>query len=162
MATEYCDTDDLLDRLSAAGVIDRSDDTPPHHLGEVIARASLKVDQHCLLLYEAGRLAQSEQIKQVAADIAAHLLCRRRGNPSVFREEYDEAMLYLRRVQLGVLQVHDIAARREVVPSVSNLRVRLDPFPRVVVERKRSAGPPVEDYRQNYDALEFFDYGMGI
>lgn len=158
---EYCDTDDLLDRLSAAGVIDRADDTPPSHLGDVIARASRKVDQFAFLLYR-NRLAASAWVRDVTADIAAHLLCRRRGNPSVYKAEYDEALVALRRVQLGVLQVPDIAMHRELVPTVSNLRVRLDPFPRVVVERRRSAGPPVEDYRQHYDVLEFFDYGAGI
>lgn len=160
--TEYCTSDDLLNRLSAIGVIDRADDTPPDDLGEVIARASIKVDQYCRLLYDQSRLAQSDWVREVTADIAAHLLCRRRGNPSVFKEEYTESMEDLRRVQLGALQIPDIAARREMVPTLGNLRVRLDPFPRVVVERRRSAGPPVEDYQQHYDGLEFFNYGSGI
>jgi len=162
--TPYCTRQDLINRLSATGVIDRADDGPPAELGDVIDNASTIIDEHCLLLYTPARLAVSDWVNQRATDIAASLLCERRGNPvsQGIAKPYERTMLRLEQVRLGVLSIPDIAARREAVPAMSNLRVRLDPVLRVVVERRRSAGPPVEDYQQHYDRLEFFHYGAGI
>lgn len=162
MTTLYCTIKDLENRLSAEGVSARSDDEPPDDLGDCINDASTQIDEHLYFLYDPAQLATSDWVRQRCADVAAFLLCERRGNPPPvgIAKKYERAMERLEMVQLGQLAVPALPVRKELAPVLSNVRVRLDPFPRVVVERSHSTGTP-EGYQQNTDSLDWnFDYSI--
>lgn len=151
----YCTTTDLVNRMSAEGVQYRIDDDPPTALGDVLAEAADTVDEHCWTMYSQAALAGSSWIKERCADIAAYLLCERRGNPVPpgIAQKHDRTLKKLERVQLGLLQVPFLAVLRTAVPIMSQPRIRLDPFPRVVIEKSRSTGK-VEG-PQDADTLDF-------
>jgi phage gp36-like protein len=150
----YCSITDVQNRLSAAGVTARVDDTPPTSNGDVLDEASRIVDEHAYLLYGAN-LTLSTVVKHWTANIAAYLLCERRGNgvPKGIAEKYDRAMESLKRVLKNGRQIPDIAQLKTACPVLSNQRVRLDPNPRVVTETSKSTGTPA-GYVQNQDTLD--------
>jgi phage gp36-like protein len=155
--TTYCTQSDLVNRLSADGIAYRTDDVPPAALGDVLAEAATVIDEHCRLAYDPASLAQSDWVQQRATDIAAFMLCQRRGNPVPpgVAQKYERTLERLELVRKGQLAIPDAPGRRNQVPVMSNLRVRLDPFPRVVVERY--SGPTRErpkDYTQATDYAE--------
>jgi phage gp36-like protein len=155
--TPYCTQADLTNRLSADGVAYRTDDVPPGVLGDVLAEAATVIDEYCRLGYDPTNLAQSDWVTKRATDIAAFMLCQRRGNPVPpgVAQKYERTLERLELVRLGRLSIPDAPGRRNQVPVLSNLRVRLDPFPRVVVDRY--SGPTREraqDYRQAVDYSE--------
>lgn len=153
--TNYCTVKNLQDRLSADGVALRTDDEPPGYLGSVVDEASATIDEYCGLQYDPVQMATSRIVKHWCADIAVMRLCERRGNPppSSVEKRYDKLMERLELVRLGQLPIYGLPVRRTAAPVMSNLRVRLDPEPRVVVERRKSTGH-VTDYHQNVDTLE--------
>jgi phage gp36-like protein len=136
---QYCTLSDLQNRLSATGVALRTDDSPPDLLGDVLDDASAEVDMHCQLTYDPAQLSNSRWIKHKTADIAAHLLCERRGDPVPvgIAAKHQRALEALEKVQMGTLKIGDVPQRRKSVPSVTNLRPALRPFPHAVVERSR-------------------------
>lgn len=159
MTTAYCSITDVQNRLSAEGVTLRTDDSPPTSYGEVITEASTEIDEYCLHRYTAANLAVSDWVRFRASVIAAVLLCERRGNPvpRSLEKRYDKLMERLEKVREGTLNIPDLAMRKEEVPVLSNVRIRLDPFPRTVVENNRSTGTP-EGYRQHADQTDWLDY----
>lgn len=162
MTLAYCSQNDIINRLSADGVTYRTDDNPPTTLGDVIVDAGTQIDEHLFFLYDPNQLVQSDWVRERAADIASYLLCERRGNPVPpgIAAKYERTMERLEKIRLGLLAVPNLPIRKEQAPVLSNVRVRLDPFPRVVVERSNSTGTP-EGYQQNTDSLDWnFDYSI--
>lgn len=158
--TAYCTEDDIENRLSTTGVTLRTDDTPPTALGDVIDDASTLIDEHCRLRYTPAVLAASDWVNQRATDLAACLLCERRGNPppASIQRKHDRAMERLELVRRGLLQIPDVGMRKSEVPVLSNQRVRLDPHPRVQTQKSKSTGTQ-EGYKTNNDR---FDYDYSI
>lgn len=160
---DYCTIADVQNRLSADGVTYRTDDTPPTTYGDVLDEASREIDFYLFSRYDADLLASSNWVKHQCAVIAAFLLCERRGNPVPrgIAGKYERTIERLEKVQLGVFAVPGIVERRTAVPTMSNVRIRLDPHPRTVVERNRSTtrNQP-QDYVQHADRLEWFDPGI--
>lgn len=157
--TLYCTMDDVSNRLSAAGVTYRLDDVPPDPTdGDVLDEASRTIDEHCLLFYTEQNLALSPTVKHWCANIAANLLCERRGNPvpGGIERKFDRTMKSLERVQRG-RQIADIPMRKACVPVLSQPRIRLDPFPHTVIEKSGSTGTP-EGYNQRRDSLDYLDW----
>ncbi len=162
MTTAYCSQTDLQNRLSADGITYRTDDGPPTSLGDVIVDASTQIDEHLFFLYDPVQLATSDWVRERCADIASYLLCERRGNPVPpgIARKYERAMDRLEQIRLGLLAVPNLPIRKEMAPVMSNVRIRLDPFPRTVVERNNSTGTP-QGYDQHQDSLEWnFDYSI--
>lgn len=159
--TQYCAQADIQNRLSTTGVNLRVDDTPPTTLGDVLNNAASIIDEHCRLSYDPATMVTSEWVKQRATDVAAYLLCTRRGNPAPGSIEalYTRTMARLEQVRLGVVQIPDIPARKNMAPVLSNQRVKLTPFPHVVTERNRSTGTPA-GYDQHTDPQEWYDYSI--
>lgn len=157
--TAYCTSDDIANRLSSTGVTLRTDDTPPDTLGDVITDASTQVDEHCRLLYTPANLAVSDWVNQRATDIAAVLLCERRGNPvpgSLMRK-YERALERLEQVRLGTLQIPDVPARLVAAPVMSNVREQLNPQPHTRVRKSTSTGQAA-GYVQRVDRYDALDY----
>ena len=135
----YCTITDIQNRLSATGVTLRTDDTPPTSYGDVIDDASAEIEMYCLLRYGADQLAATRWIRHKCADIATYLLCERRGNaaPPGVAGKFDRAIADLQKIQAGSLKLADVPQRRRGVPTVSNMRPAMRPFPHAVVETKR-------------------------
>lgn len=161
--TLYCSIDDVKNRLSANGVTLRMDDSPPTSYGDVLDDASRTIDEYCLLRYTEANLDASPWVKHKCADIATFLLCERRGNPPPrgIAGKFERAMERLELVRTFKMAIPDIPERRTAVPTLSQPRIRLDPNPRTVIERKRgSTRNYPEDYAQHTDRLEWFDPGI--
>jgi phage gp36-like protein len=160
----YCQLIDIQNRLSAAGVAARVDDTPPTTLGDVIDEASRKVDEHCQTRYGTN-LSKSNIVKHWTATIAATLLCERRGNPvpNSLARRYQETMDAMEHVLLHGRLIPDIAERKAGVPVMSNVHTQLLPYPHTVVETgtRRSTGKP-EQYTQNKDVIDNYVYDYVI
>lgn len=159
--TTYCAIADIQNILSADGVTYRTDDSPPDTYGDVIDAASAVIDEHCFIWVLPATLATNEWVKHRAAEVASYYLCERRGNPVPpgVAQRYERAMERLELVRLGRLQIPNCAVRKTQVPVLSNGRIRLDPFPRTVIEKKRSTGKP-EGYTQHADRLDTLDYSI--
>ena len=125
---DYCTIADVQNRLSADGVTYRTDDTPPTTYGDVLDEASREIDFYCLARYDEALLASSNWVKHQCAVIAAFLLCERRGNPVPrgIAGKYERTIEKLEKVQLGTVAVPGIVERRTAVPTMSNVRIRLD------------------------------------
>lgn len=160
---DYCTIEDIINRLSADGVTYRTDDAPPDDYGDVLDDASRQIDFYLLARYESDQLVTSSWVKHGCAVIASFLLCERRGNPVPrgIAGKFERLMEQLKLIQLGNVPVPGIVERRTAVPTMSNVRIRLDPHPRTVVERNRSTtrNQP-QDYVQHVDRLEWFDPGI--
>lgn len=158
--TLYCSENDLINRLSADGINYRTPDNPPTTLGDVLTDACSQVDEHLYYLYDPAQLAASDWVRERAADIASYLLCERGGDPVPpgIQQKYERTMARLEGVRTGTLAVPHLPVRKEMAPVMSNVRIRLDPHPRTVVERGSSTGTP-QSYPQNVDYLDWgYDY----
>ncbi len=160
----YCDVNDIQNRLSAAGVAARVDDTPPDALGDVIDEASREVDSNCQTRY-GSNLQYSHIVKHWCTTIAATMLCERRGNPvpQSLARRYQKVMDEMDEVRLHGRNIPDIAERKAGVPQLSNMHAQLVPYPHSVVERsaRRSTGTP-EGYTQNRDIIDQYVYDYVI
>ncbi len=156
MTIPYCSLTDLQNRLSADGVTYRTDDDPPTLYGDVIIDASSQIDEHLYFLYDPTQLALSDWVRERCADLAAYLLCERRGNPPPpgIASKYERAMDRLEKVRLGQLAVPNLPVMKSMAPVLSNCRIQLFPWPRVVVEPSNSTGTPA-GYVQFQDVLDY-------
>jgi len=160
----YCTLKDVQRIFSVSGVNYRLDDDPAV-ISEVLGEASREVDMYLLTTYTADQLSGNDWVRYQTANIAAMLFAERRGNPppSSIQAKYDRTMEKLQAIHLGQLRVPGLAPRRTDVPTLSQPRIRLDPYPRTVIERQRgSSRNRPTDYSQPADTLEWFDAGSGI
>lgn len=160
----YTTLTDIQNRLSAAGVAARVDDTPPDTLGDVLTEASREVDEHCQPRY-GSNLPFSEIVHQWATTIAATMLCERRGNPvpNSLARRYQKVMDAMEAVRDHGRVIHDIAERKAGVPTMTNVHTQLVPFPHTVVESgvRRSTGT-AEGYVRNRDVIDLWVYDYQI
>lgn len=153
--TAYCTQNDLDNEIGAAAVAALTDDSPPTTLRDCIREASTVIDARLRMLYLPSLMAASDWVIIRARVFASAALFRCRGNPipaglmaKVQRYEKD-----LDAVMVGRQQIPDCAPIKANAPVMSNVRVRLDPFPRAVVERGISTGNP-SGYAVNADLTE--------
>ena len=162
--TAYCTIANIQDRLSINGVTLRLDDVPPDEWGDVLNEAATIIDEHCFTRYSTN-LQQSAWVVYRATDIAAQLLCERRGNPApaVVAKRAARAIEALMRVQAGSMNIYDIPEQRTAAPTMSNVRVILRPYPRSVVETgvQRSTGT-VTTYPRNRDPYDAINAGIDL
>jgi phage gp36-like protein len=158
--TSYITSAELQLEMSASGVSLRVDDDATA-TAQCIADASIEADGYALLRYSRVALAASDWYKLKVKHIAQFYLCTRRQNPcpQSAQIKYEKAIADLEKVQLGKLNLPDVAGRKEEAPVLSNQRVRVTPFPRTVTERGRSTGTP-EGYTQADDTTDVFDYTL--
>lgn len=146
--------------LSSSGVDLRLDDGDDG--SDAIEETDQEIEQATHYLYTAASLATSRWVKQKAKNILAYLLCTRRGNPAPagIAERYVRALEQLERVRLGVLNIPGAVMSKAAVPTMSNMRPTMRPFPRSVVERQRSTGK-AEGYQQkNNDPLDRTNFNL--
>ena len=162
-----CTQTDIENRLSVDGVAYRIDDDPTV-IDSVIENAGSYISECCLLRYSATNLLASIWVKHRATDIAAYLVCERRGNPvpagiaRAFERLFpaNGSPGVMEKIRRGQRMIPDIPERRDAVPVLSNMRVKLAPFPHAVVETNRSPKRNLPtDYAQNVDPLDYlYDY----
>lgn len=159
-ATPYCTAAQLATRMSATGVALRTDDDAT---GDDIAidEASIEIDGYLRLMYTPAVLATSDWVRKKCVDLATYFLCIRRLNnvPRSVELVYDKAIKDLEKVQSGQMQIADIPMRSAMVPTLSNQRVRLKPFPQVVTEPGRSTGEQGDGYVPHNDRQDWPYYG---
>ena len=153
----YCTATDIDNVLSSTGVDLRTDDgTEATLVAEVIEEADQEIEQAAHYLYTAASLATNVWVNHRAKDIAAFLLCERRGNPAPasLARKFDRAIELLEKVRIGGLLIPGAVMSKALAPTMSNVRSTLRPFPRSVIEKTRSTGKP-EGYNQsNVDPLD--------
>jgi len=160
----YCSMTDVRNRLSAEGVNLRLDDFPEDADGDILNEAAAIIDEHAGPRYGTN-LPNSRIVNQWAANIAACLLCERRGNPPPLgmSRKFDRTMKSLEAVLSHGRQITDIAEMKTSCPVLSNVHTQMFPFPHTVVEAgaRRSTGTP-EGYTQTKDLIDRYVYDWVI
>lgn len=147
----YCTITDLQHVLSSTGVSLRVDDgVAAEEVAECIEEADQEIEQATHYLYTAASITASVWIQHRAKNIAAYLLCCRRGNPgpASLEARYTRAIEQLEKVRLGQLLIPGAVMSKAAAPTMSNMAPSLRPHPRSVVETKKSTGK-AEGYNQN-------------
>lgn len=157
--TLYCSWADVTNRIGTGGADDRVDDDPTTQT-DVLESAAVEVNGYLQLNYEPSQLATSNWVRFKTRDVAVYLLCLRRNAPppQSVQAMYEKAIADLEKVQAGLLRVPDVYERKANVPVLSNQRVTLSPFPRVVNVPQKGTGNP-EDYPAHNDNQDNFEYG---
>jgi phage gp36-like protein len=153
--TQYTDLEAVRDRLSREGVDLRLDDLPPSADGDVIDRASIRIDAYLRRRYAPSQLDASDHALELATTLATYFLCTRRGNPAPggVAADYEAALKELEMLRDGSIDLSDVPARRQAAPAMSNVRVKLRPEPhsRVVPARSSKLGGVAARRQQRQD-----------
>lgn len=158
--TALCSSSDVQKILSSVGLSLRIDDDATATTW-AIEEASVDVYGFAALQYEEADLVASNWITRIAARLAAWYVCIRRGNPvpkSIDRIK-ESAWEQLEQVETGKKKIPDAPMRKELAPVLSNLRVKMRPFPRTQVEVNRSTGT-AEGYVRFVDQTDTLDYSI--
>lgn len=129
-----------IDRLfSEVGRAYASDDQPDNEdvLNEVIQRATGRVNQYLSKVFDPINLYQSQRIREIATIIACYLLSIRRGNPSLYSEQYLEALADLEAIVSGELYLSELPRTANAPVTMQNVSsdnrypftpIRVDPL----------------------------------
>jgi len=157
----FCEWSDVQNRLSAAGANLRVDDDPAAR-DEVLIDATVEVMQYTFLLYSEAALANSNWVNRKTRDVACWYAASRRANPvpKSIQALYEKAIKDLENVQVGAFLIPDAPMRKNAAPVLSNQRVAMYPFPRVVTATGKSTGTQ-EGYTPFNDRFDYvFDYSI--
>lgn len=131
----------------------------------VLEEATVKVNYHLLARYSVATLAASAWVKWAAANIAACLLARRRGNPipEAMQADCDEYLDALKEIKAGSTDLPADAGLAspefDSMPSVSNLTVD-GRYRRRKVRRvaSTSTGSPPVGGPQQFNTRDLWEY----
>lgn len=165
----FCQQSDIEDVLSVDGLSLRLDDnndgavdaTEQGRVTRSIYYATSRLGMY-LSRYNAADLQQSQVVTEWAAIFATRWLCNRRGNgvPSGIQEAYDEAMLEIKEVQAGRMDLMEVAAREVPWFAWSNCRVsaayrlRRIRVERPISEKTPTTYPQTRDIQADYYEFE--------
>lgn len=144
----------------------RIDDDPTTTTG-ILRRAKNKLDEYLLPAYNEDDLQANAdaggRVNDLATDVAAYYLARRRGNTpaAAFKEDYEEARADLEAFRLDEKQLPAVDLRHKSSPAFSNIRVVPGyEYRKIRVEWPISEDSPTDGYTQAYDwrSLMFFEY----
>lgn len=163
-ANIYCAPNDLIDRLSLSGLTFRTDDSPPSTYGNAVARAGSIIDMYCSFRYTPDQLAQSPAVVDWAANVAAWIICNRRGDPAPqgIGHLYEQSIAFMKEVKSGITQIPGIAIMKSFAPVMSKMKVTMRPYPNVRVETSQGAstgGQPI-NYHQHRDVWDKFGWNV--
>jgi phage gp36-like protein len=119
----YTSRDEIEDMLSEFGTDQRLDDLTDGDadvLLTYIERATSRVQSVMRKAYDDIDLASSVWVRERCTVIAIYLLSKRRGNPALYRDDYEEAMTEMDLAVSGDLWV-DIARSAETVAVMQNV-----------------------------------------
>lgn len=96
---------------------------------DAIWEATDTINEVCLHFYTAEVLETSAWVRRRASYLAAHILGRRRGNPSVYCDEVEKLLGKggeLERIRNGLLHIPRMAKRDDFTPKMSNVVVDMN------------------------------------
>ena len=156
----YATQAEVEDILGAVGVrlrVDDGDDgtidpEDADRLQEAIWEATDIINEYALHYYTAEALETSAWIRRKCSYMAAYLMGRRRGNKSIYKDEYDQTISRLQRIQNGLLNIPRLPKRDDFEPRMSNLVVDQNYSKKKIrADRSTSVGP--DDPQQHADYL---------
>lgn len=114
--------------FSSLGVENRVDDLTDagdlEDLWEDITEdATSMINQYCENFYTSLDLNGSRWVRIRATYIACHILSYRRGNPSLFRDRYEQILEELEKVSIGSLLIPSLPTRSDFTPAMTNVAV---------------------------------------
>jgi hypothetical protein len=109
--------------LSEDGALLHTDDVSDNEemLYEIIERATGRVKQVLNKSFDDVNLAQSPRVREIATIIGCYLLSIRRGNPSLYQEQYIEAMSDLEQIADGELYLSELPRSGNTVAVFQNV-----------------------------------------
>lgn len=109
----YTSQAEIEDIFSISGADLHTDDIidNPSFWEKLCERATSRVNQYLMGLFSAENLQNHVRIREIATYIACYLLSIRRGNPALYRGEYEECLADLENMQTGNLYL-DIPRRQ--------------------------------------------------
>lgn len=115
--TALTSADEIQRVFSVDGVQGHTDDvmTSAPILSEIIQRASETVLQYLRVIYDPEDLSQSFWARSKATYIACYLLSIRMGNPALYQDQYEMALLDLDQARMGTINIGLPATTRVVV-----------------------------------------------
>jgi len=143
--------------MGEEGVDLRIDDTAgATGILRAIRRASNKVLEYVQGRYSVAELNGNDWVTDITTIIACHYLSRRRGNPGLFEDEYNEAIASLERVRTENAHIPGAGTLSDHLPGFSNLTVD-DRFHlgKLRVQRGISSNDAYLDENTSRDPLEF-------
>lgn len=106
----FTSEDELLRLISEDGTLLHTDDVADNDeiIYEIVERATGRVKQTLNKSFDDVNLAQSPRIREIATIIGCYLLSIRRGNPSLYAEQYVEALTDLDQIASGDLFLSEL------------------------------------------------------
>jgi len=101
----YTTQEEIVDIFSTEGSDLHVDDIldPPEFWVKLCERATSRVNQYLLGLFSAENLSSHVRVREITTYIACYILSIRRGNPALYRGEYEDALNDLEQIKTGNL-----------------------------------------------------------
>lgn len=149
--------------LSSLGVMLAGDDdndgmivgTEQNNIDSAIEEGSDEAYQRLQHRYKDDVIATSRWVQRRVSYIVAHILGRRRGNPSVFCEEYERFLREFDKVQEGKLIIPRLKPRFNTLPFMSNVEINDRHF-------RRKARVDPETVVGGFSGLQDLDNYLGL
>lgn len=106
----FTSREELERLLSEDGLLLHTDDSEDSEevIDEIEERATGRVKQELNRAFDDIDLSNSPRIREIATIIGCYLISIRRGNPSLYSEQYMEAMVDLERIASGELYLSEL------------------------------------------------------
>ena len=154
----YCEESDVVLKAGQEAVDLRRDDPgASDSLDASIEEASSWIDFYLIQRYPDTSFADNRWVKYACVTLTLYFYCQRRleSVPSSIEAQYKRLIEVLGKILSGAsgYKVPGLAERKVSAPVLSQPRVILWPYPRVVTQRQQSTGRP-EGYPQRNDPTE--------
>lgn len=87
---------------------------------EAIEAATDEVLMYLGMEYNDEDMYTSSIVRRLCTTVAAHMLSQRRGNPSLFLQRYENAVIRLTQLRDGTLSLPNVRRLKDSLPSMSN------------------------------------------
>ena len=106
----FTSEDEIMRLISEDGTLLHTDDVTDNDeiIYELIERATGRIKQVLNKSFDDVNLAQSPRIREIATIVGCYLLSIRRGNPSLYAEQYVEALADLEQIANGELYLSEL------------------------------------------------------
>lgn len=106
----FTSEDEIMRLISEDGTLLHTDDVADNDeiIYELIERATGRIKQVLNKSFDDVNLAQSPRIREIATIVGCYLLSTRRGNPSLYAEQYVEALADLEQIANGELYISEL------------------------------------------------------
>lgn len=112
-----------VDDITAEDTTNGNTDLSDSLWEEILSDATDIINQYVELYYNPIDLYSSRWVRMRATYIGAHIVSYRRGNPSLFRDRYEQILEELTMVKDGSLIIPRLPTRDDFTPAMSNVAV---------------------------------------